>query len=77
MECRDRLKQMRTTRGLSCQDVADICGVTAGTIRRWEKKSPMPKVKHIIKLAAYYDVSVDSIIRGINVPVASGDSKNI
>jgi transcriptional regulator with XRE-family HTH domain len=57
-----KMKELRIARGLSQKDVAKVMGVTSQTILNWENNLTDPKLKQLIQLADYYEVSVDYLI---------------
>lgn len=61
-----KLKQLRKSRGLNQQVIADKFLVTRGTVSNWEIGRRIPDVKMLEKLALYYDVSMDFFVPTIN-----------
>ncbi len=67
----DRLKKLRLESGLTQQQVATELGVSQPNYRRWEAGERIPKHDTLVKLANYFQVSIDYLlentdIRGIN-----------
>ncbi|MBE7030838.1 MAG: helix-turn-helix transcriptional regulator [Ruminococcaceae bacterium] len=62
---KQRLKLLRELFGLSYQQVADICGVTASTVRRWETTAVDIRLPYVFKLCEYYHVTV-SFLSGVS-----------
>lgn len=56
----ERIKELCNERGLSMYRVERDCGFGNGSIMKWENSSP--KVENIIKLADYFEVSVDYLL---------------
>lgn len=56
----ERIKTICNERGLSMYRIEKDCGFGNGSIMKWENSSP--KVDNIIKLADYFDVSVDYLL---------------
>lgn len=68
-----RVDKLRTKKGVSYKEIAEICGVSPQNVQRWKSGGTiMPE--HLNKLAVYFDVSVDFLMRGIMPPDEHGDS---
>lgn len=57
-----RLKELRKAKGLTLQKIADVIGVSNGTVANYENRKREPRIDTLIKLADYFDVSVDYLI---------------
>lgn len=57
-----RLKELRKAKGLTLQKIADVIGVSNGTVANYENERREPRIDMLIKLADYFDVSVDYLI---------------
>lgn len=58
----DHLKSLRTRRGLTQSQVAEIIGVSTVTIARYESGEREPSNNKLIQLAEYFNVSIDYLI---------------
>lgn len=58
----ERLKQLRESKDITQQDLADILGVSVGTIGMYEIDKRMPNNKNRKKLAEYFGVSSDYLL---------------
>lgn len=56
-----RLKALRESVGLSQNKLAQISGMKQSSINRYENGSTTPSPENMVKLADYYDVSLDYI----------------
>ena len=54
-----RLKELRTDKGLTQQQVAAAIGVNYKTIGQYERGDREPDIKTIKKLCAFFDVTTD------------------
>lgn len=59
MEFKDRLKDLRTKRGLSQRNLGDIIGVTHATINMYESGKRTPEVEKLEALCDFFNVSMD------------------
>lgn len=64
----DRLKDLREDHDLKQADVANLLKTTRQQVSRWETGKQMMGVDKYIKLALYYNVSVDYLLGLIDTP---------
>lgn len=62
MKLFERLKQLRTEKGVSQTEVAKNTGIVSRTYLRYEKGEREPEASTIIALADYFDVSADYLL---------------
>jgi len=58
----ERLKNCRTKKGYTQQQVAIYCDITEKTYQNYELQTRMPKLDILIKLANLFDVSIDYLV---------------
>lgn len=58
----DRLKKLRLARGLSQQEVAKELGLKVNTYRNYENNEREPNSTVLIKLGAYFGVTLDYLL---------------
>lgn len=58
----DRLKKLREGKNLLSKELAKIINVEPATITNWEKGKRSPKEDMLIKLADYFDCSIDYLL---------------
>lgn len=58
----ERLKELRTSKGLTMEQLAKEIDSTKGTISNYENKNKKPSLDMLIKLADYFDVSIDYLV---------------
>ena len=59
----DNLKQLRAQNGNTQQYVASQIGISCQSYQAYEWGVTVPTLKNFIKLAQFYDVSLDELIR--------------
>ena len=59
----ERIKYLRTENKLTQVKLAEIIGITPESIQRFEYGTARPKLETLVKIADYFDVSMDYIIR--------------
>lgn len=62
-----RLRELRLRKGLLGKELADILKVEPATITNWEKGNRFPKEDTLIKIADYFDCSLDYLLGRSNV----------
>ena len=62
MSFADKLIQLRKTKGLSQEDLADSLGVSRQAISRWEQGNTFPDLLNLQKIMKVFGVSADYLI---------------
>ena len=57
-----KLRELRVELGIKQEDLAKIIGVQDYTIGNWERERSEPSIEHLIKLADYFQCSVDELL---------------
>ncbi|MGG3965007.1 helix-turn-helix domain-containing protein [Heyndrickxia faecalis] len=60
----DRLKRLRDKRNLSQQQLADALNINRSTYARYELGQTQPDFETLEKIASFFDVSIDYLIKG-------------
>lgn len=60
----ERLYQLRKQKYISQDELADIMNVSRQSISKWELDQTYPDIDNLVKLARYFDVSVDFLVTG-------------
>ena len=68
MDYYKRLKSLRQERNLSQAELAEVLGTTRQQVGKWELGIQMMGVDKYIKLAIYYNVSLDYLLGLIDEP---------
>lgn len=58
---KNHIKEFRTDKGLSQQELADICGVTRQTVNAIENNKYDPTIELAFKLATALETTVDEL----------------
>ena len=61
MTFKDNLKALRTTAGIGQKQLADALNTSHKTISHWETGYSEPSVEQLIRLADYFDISLDEL----------------
>ena len=62
MEFKDRLREVRTARGLSQMQLAKMLNISQSAVAKWELGKTEPTASAIIKIAKFFDESTDYIL---------------
>ena len=62
MEFKDRVKELREENGLLQRELASKIGVARTAITGWEGGTREPNIKTLVKLANYFDCSLDYLL---------------
>ena len=58
----EKLKDLRTDKGLSLKELAKELKVSDVTIGRWEKQQRIPNIIELKKIAEFFNVSADYLL---------------
>lgn len=59
----NNLKSLRKSKKLSQQRVSDLTGISRGKISTYEQGTTEPNLCTLVKLAKFYGISVDTLIK--------------
>lgn len=60
-----RLIELRENKNLSRQKVADDLGISRASLEYYEKGKRTPDIETLLKLANYFEVTCDYLIKGV------------
>ncbi len=58
----ENIKKYRKERRLTQEQLAEVLGVTAGAVYKWESGLSVPELGLIVELADFFDTSVDALL---------------
>ena len=56
------LRKLRLSKGISQQQLADVIGTTQQSINKYENHSTEPDIDTLVKLADYFEISIDYLV---------------
>jgi transcriptional regulator with XRE-family HTH domain len=56
------IRQYRKERKLTQEQFAEVLGVTAGAVHKWEAGLSVPELNLIMEMADFFDLSVDALL---------------
>ena len=63
-----RLRDLRNSKGLTMAQLAEAIGTTKATISNFENAQRNPSLEMLIKIADYFNVSIDFMVGRTNDP---------
>lgn len=72
MDYRRRIRDLREDHDKTQQDIADVLGTSQTMYARYERGANELPVRHLLKLAEYYQVSADYLLGRSDEPHANG-----
>lgn len=65
MNIGDRIQNLRKSKGLSQEELADQIGVSRQAVSKWESEQSAPDIEKIIRMSDFFQVTTDYLIKGI------------
>ena len=65
------LKQLRHIADLTQSELAQILGVATNTVAYYEQGIKTPRLEMVIKIADFFHISIDNLIRGKKIDITS------
>ncbi|MFW5992273.1 MAG: helix-turn-helix domain-containing protein [Halanaerobiaceae bacterium] len=75
VEFKDRLKELRNKKDIYQRELAEVIGVSEGAIGMYETGKRTPDKDILVKLAGYFDVSVDYLLGRTEEPFSADKIK--
>lgn len=75
MNMADRIQQLRKTKGISQEELADKIGVSRQAVSKWESEQSSPDLEKVIIMSDFFEVTTDYILKGIE-PTADKDKED-
>ena len=72
----DRIQNLRKTKGISQEELAEKVGVSRQAVSKWESEQSTPDVEKIIIMSEIFEVTTDYILKGTE-PVNANNKKTI
>ena len=64
MNIGERIYSLRTEKGMSQGDLAELLEVSRQSISKWENSSAVPDLDKIVKLSEIFDITIDELVKG-------------
>jgi len=74
MTIEERIQELRKSKGLSQEQLAEMLGVSRQAVSKWESGQSLPEVEKLIAMGEFFGVTIDYILKGDVLPTQD-DSK--
>ena len=64
MEFHEKLQELRKSRNLTQEELAEELYVSRTAISKWESGKSLPDIVSIIRMSELYDLSLDELLKG-------------
>lgn len=71
----DMIRQLRGSRGVSQETLADVCGVSMQAVSKWENDQSYPDISLLPVLADYFHVTLDYLLTGEYASARAEDAR--
>lgn len=65
MNLADRITQLRKSKGISQEELADKIGVSRQAVSKWESEQSVPDTEKIVALSDIFETTTDFLLKGI------------
>ena len=72
----ERLTELRKSRGLSQEELAEKLTLTRQTISKWELGQSSPDIEYVIELCDFFGISADYLLKGEEPPAKAPAAEN-
>lgn len=76
MNISERIQNLRKSKGISQEQLAENIGVSRQAVSKWEIGQAAPDTEKIILLSEYFNTTTDYILRGIEPDEKNTDKRN-
>lgn len=76
MKFNEKIQELRKSKGLSQEKLADIMGVSRQSVAKWEAGNNYPEVDKLIDLSGIFGVSIDKLVKDIKDECNKSETKN-
>lgn len=56
------VKRLCNERNITIMELEKSCGIANGTIGKWASRKSSPRVETLLRIANYFDVSMDELV---------------
>ena len=71
-----KIVELRTSKGLSQEQLAEILGVSRQSVSKWEMGQMLPQIDKVVQLSEFFNVSTDELLREeIDIPKLSAKKR--
>jgi len=71
----ERIRELRKSKGLSQEQLAEMLGVSRQAVSKWESGQSLPEVEKLIAMGELFGVTIDYILKGDALPAQDDSNK--
>jgi transcriptional regulator with XRE-family HTH domain len=76
MKIADRIQNLRKSKGMSQEELADRIGVARQAVSKWESELATPDLEKVVIMSDIFEVTTDYLLKGIE-PVKTDEHKTM
>lgn len=76
MTIADRIQNLRKSKGMSQEELADRIGVSRQAVSKWESEQATPDLEKVVIMSDIFEVTTDYLLKGIE-PVKADEHKTM
>lgn len=76
MTIADRIQNLRKSKGMSQEELADRIGVSRQAVSKWESEQATPDLEKVVIMSEIFEVTTDYLLKGIE-PVKADEHKTM
>ena len=78
MEFHEKLRELRKSRGLTQEELAEALFVSRTAISKWESRRGYPSIDSLKEISRYFAVSIDDLLSGEQlITIAEKENKDL
>lgn len=59
----ENVKRLCKERNITIMELEKACGIANGTVGKWALRNSSPRVETLLRVASYFNVSMDELVR--------------
>lgn len=60
----ERIREARTEKGLTLEELGKQVGVSHASVSRWESEERTPRIEHLFRISVLLDVDLNWLVNG-------------
>ena len=72
----ERIQELRKTKGLSQEQLAEVLNVSRQAVSKWEGDQSLPEIEKLVEMSTLFGVSIDYILKGETASIPEAGRRN-
>lgn len=77
MDLKTKIMKLRAANGLSQEKFAEAMQVSRQAVQKWESGTAQPDLNHVVKMAEYFHITLDGLLRDHSLRLLEEAEKEI